>query len=416
MKADIQNKPSIKIHSEEIRVLQRVFFALRVAKATIVPQLIASTAGVTLKNRIRRELFGPGPTNVPDSILEALSSPTIGHLDPAFLGIMDEVGERLKYSFQTDNPLTFVLSAPGSIGMEASFVNIVEPGDKVVVCINGVFGGRMKDICERIGADVISLDFEWGTPVDPAALAASLDDHEDVAVVAFVHAETSTGVRSDAAAIAAVAKKHGCLTIADCVTSLGGVELNVDEWGLDIAYSGSQKCLSCVPGLSPITFSPAAIDKVKRRKSKVPSWFCDISLLMSYYESGEKTRAYHHTAPVNSLYAINEALRLVVEETLPVRWARHAAAAQTLYASLEAAGLEMIVDPDCRLAPLTLVRVPDGVEDAAVRTGLLNDRSIELGGGLGKFAGKAWRIGLMGENATEERATFIADAIVGALG
>ena len=381
-----------------------------------MPQIIASTAGVTLKNRIRRELFGPGPTNVPDSILEALSGPTIGHLDPAFLGIMDEVGERLKYSFQTDNPLTFVLSAPGSIGMEASFVNIVEPGDKVVVCINGVFGGRMKDICERIGADVISLDFEWGTPVDPAALAASLDDHEDVAVVAFVHAETSTGVRSDAAAIAAVAKKHGCLTIADCVTSLGGVELNVDEWGLDIAYSGSQKCLSCVPGLSPITFSPAAIDKVKRRKSKVPSWFCDISLLMSYYESGEKTRAYHHTAPVNSLYAINEALRLVVEETLPVRWARHAAAAQTLYASLEAAGLEMIVDPDCRLAPLTLVRVPDGVEDAAVRTGLLNDRSIELGGGLGKFAGKAWRIGLMGENATEERATFIADAIIGALG
>ena len=368
-----------------------------------------------MNTSIRRELFGPGPTNVPDSILEALSRPTIGHLDPAFLAIMDEVGERLRHCFQTGNALTFVLSAPGSIGMEASFVNLVEPGDKVVVCTNGVFGGRMKDICGRIGADIIPLDFEWGTPVDPAALADVLDKHDDVAVVAFVHAETSTGVRSDAAAIAALAKQHGCLTIADCVTSLGGVELKVDEWGLDVAYSGSQKCLSCVPGLSPITFSPAAIDKVKRRTSKVQSWFCDISLLMSYYESGEKTRAYHHTAPVNSLYAINEALRLVVEETLPVRWARHAAAAQKLYGCLEAAGLEMIVDPDCRLAPLTLVRVPDGVDDAALRSALLHKRSIELGGGLGKFAGKAWRIGLMGENATDERAAFIADAIIEAL-
>lgn len=369
-----------------------------------------------MTNNIHRELFGPGPTNVPGSILEALSRPTIGHLDPAFLGIMDEVSERLKHCFQTENPLTFVLSAPGSIGMEASFVNLVEPGDKVVVCINGVFGGRMKDICERVGADVIALDFEWGTPVDPVALAEVLDRQQGVAVVAFVHAETSTGVRSDAAAIAAVARQHGCLTIADCVTSLAGVELNIDEWGLDVAYSGSQKCLSCVPGLSPITFSPAAIDRVRRRTSKVPSWFCDISLLMSYYESGEKSRAYHHTAPVNSLFAINEALRLVVEETLPTRWARHAAAAQQLYGSLEAAGLEMVVDPACRLAPLTLVRVPDGVDDAAVRAGLLNDRNIELGGGLGKFAGKAWRIGLMGENATSERAEFIADAIIGALG
>lgn len=368
-----------------------------------------------MTTHIRRELFGPGPTNVPNSILEALSRPTIGHLDPVFLGIMDEVGERLRHCFQTENALTFVLSAPGSIGMEASLVNVVESGDKVIICINGVFGGRMKDICERIGAEVITLEFEWGTPVDPVKLAGVLDNHEDAAVVAFVHAETSTGVRSDVAAIAAVAKQHGCLTIADCVTSLGGVELKVDEWGIDVAYSGSQKCLSCVPGLSPITFSPAAIEKVKRRKSKVPSWFCDISLLMSYYESGEKTRAYHHTAPVNSLYAINEALRLVVEETLPVRWARHAAAAQKLYGSLEAAGLEMIVDPDCRLAPLTLVRVPEGVNDAVVRSGLLNDRNIELGGGLGKFAGKAWRIGLMGENATNERATFIADAIIDAL-
>ena len=368
-----------------------------------------------MQTSTRRELFGPGPANVPDSVLAALSRPTIGHLDPVFLAIMDEVGERLRQCFVTANPLTFVLSAPGSIGMEASFVNIVEPGDKVVVCINGVFGGRMKDICQRIGAEVIPLEFDWGTPVDPDVLAATLAAEENVAVVAFVHAETSTGVRSDAAAIAEIARQHGCLTIADCVTSLGGVELKVDDWGLDVVYSGSQKCLSCVPGLSPITFSPAALDKIKNRRTKVPSWFCDVSLLMSYYESGQKTRAYHHTAPVNSLFAMNEALRLVVEETLSARWARHAAAATRLYTLLEDAGLEMIVPLEHRLAPLTLVRIPDGVDDGAFRSNLLHERNIELGAGLGKFAGNAWRIGLMGENATEERATFIAEALIGAL-
>ena len=364
---------------------------------------------------IKRELFGPGPTNVPDSILQALSLPTIGHLDPAFLGIMDEVGERLRHCFQTNNSLTFVLSAPGSIGMETSFVNILEPGDKVVVCINGVFGGRMKDICERVGAEVITIDNEWGTPVDLDELRATLEANSDVTAVAFVHAETSTGVRSDAKSIAEIAKSHGCLVVADCVTSLGGVELLVDDWGLDVVYSGSQKCLSCVPGLSPITFSKQAVDKIKQRKSRVQSWFCDISLLMSYYESGEKTRAYHHTAPVNSLYAMNEALRLVVEETLQVRWDRHRDAANHLYSRLEAAGLEMIVAAEHRLSPLTLVRIPEGVDDAAIRGGLLNNKNIELGGGLGKFAGNAWRIGLMGQNATVDRADFIADALISEL-
>lgn len=361
---------------------------------------------------IKRDLFGPGPTNVPDSILNALSQPTIGHLDPEFLTIMDQVSERLRVAFQTSNPLTFVLSAPGSIGMETSFVNLVEPGDKVLVCINGVFGGRMKDICERLGAEIHALEFDWGTPVDPAVVAEALSHHSDVAVVAFVHAETSTGVVSDAEAIAAVAKAHDCLTIADCVTSLGGVELDIDGWGIDVAYSGSQKCLSCVPGLSPITFSPSAIEKIKNRSTKVVSWFCDISLLMSYYESGEKARAYHHTAPVNSLFAINEALRLVVEETLPVRWIRHQTAAAHLYTRLEEAGLSLLVAAKNRLAPLTLVEIPEGVNDAEIRSGLLNDRNIELGGGLGKFAGKAWRIGLMGINASIERADFIADALI----
>jgi alanine-glyoxylate transaminase/serine-glyoxylate transaminase/serine-pyruvate transaminase len=364
---------------------------------------------------IKRELFGPGPTNVPDSVLAALSQPTIGHLDPEFLRIMDETGDRLRYSFQTENALTFVLSGPGSVGMEASFVNVVEPGDKVVVCINGVFGGRMKDICERIGADVVTVEFDWGTPVDPDTLQETLQNHQDASLVAFVHAETSTGVRSDARKIAEIARNNDCLVLADCVTSLSGVELRVDDWGLDVVYSGSQKCLSCVPGLSPITFSSRAADRIKQRKTRVQSWFCDVNLLMSYYESGEKTRAYHHTAPVNSLYAMHEALRLVVDETLEARWARHAEAAEHLYGKLEAAGLEMVVEPDCRLAPLTLVRIPDGVDDAAIRGGLLQEKNIELGGGLGKFAGNAWRIGLMGQNATTDRADLIANALIAAL-
>jgi alanine-glyoxylate transaminase/serine-glyoxylate transaminase/serine-pyruvate transaminase len=347
--------------------------------------------------------------------LQALSLPTIGHLDPEFLRIMDETSERLRYCMQTQNALTFVLSAPGSIGMETGLVNLLEPGDKIVICINGVFGGRMRDICERIGADVISIENDWGTPVDPEELERTLSEHGDVAVVAFVHAETSTGVRSDARRIAEVARNHGCLVMADCVTLLSGVELRVDDWGMDVVYSGSQKCLSCVPGLSPITFSQQAVERIKQRKTRAQSWFCDISLLMSYYESGEKTRAYHHTAPVNSLYAMHEALRLVEEETLESRWARHAEAAAHLYARLEAAGLELIVEAEHRLAPLTLVQIPDGVDDAAVRRQLLEGHNIELGAGLGKFAGKAWRIGLMGQNATVERANFVADALINEL-
>jgi alanine-glyoxylate transaminase/serine-glyoxylate transaminase/serine-pyruvate transaminase len=364
---------------------------------------------------IQRELFGPGPTNVPDSILQALSLPTIGHLDPEFLRIMDETSERLRYCMQTQNALTFVLSAPGSIGMEAGLVNLLEPGDKIVICTNGVFGGRMQSICERIGAEIVVLENEWGTPVDADELDRTLADNSDAGVVAFVHAETSTGVRSDARRIAEVARNHGCLVLADCVTSLSGVELKVDEWGMDVVYSGSQKCLSCVPGLSPITFSPRAVERIKARKSPAQSWFCDISLLMSYYETGEKTRAYHHTAPVNSLYAMHEALRLVEEETLEARWARHADAASQLYTRLEDAGLELIVAPEHRLAPLTLVRIPEGIDDAAVRGALLAEKNIELGGGLGKFAGKAWRVGLMGQNATTERADFIADALISEL-
>ncbi|MEM8983945.1 MAG: aminotransferase class V-fold PLP-dependent enzyme [Pseudomonadota bacterium] len=363
-----------------------------------------------------RHLFGPGPTNVPASILTALAQPTVGHLDPAFLELMDTVSERLRYCYQTSNPLTFVLSAPGTIGMEASLVNLVECGDKAIVCRNGVFGGRMTSMLERAGANVITVDQPWGEPVDPNALAAILRSHGDAVLVAFVHAETSTGVRSDAERIAALAHEHDCLVVADCVTSLSGVPLQVDDWGIDVAYSGSQKCLACVPGLSPITLSPRAVERIRGRRSPVQSWFADVSMLASYYETGEKTRAYHHTAPVNSLYAVNEALRLVEVETLPIRWQRHADAAAHLYRRLGDAGLELIVAPEHRLASLTLVKIPDGVTDAPVRQRLLHERSIELGAGLGEFAGKAWRIGLMGENATPERADFIVDALVDAIG
>ena len=362
-----------------------------------------------------RDLFGPGPTNVPDSVLIALAQPTIGHLDPVFLNAMDDVVSDLRTVFRTRNPVTFVLSAPGSIGMEASFVNIVEPGDTVVVCINGVFGGRMQNICKRIGAEVVTVESEWGTPVDPDALAHALAQHPEASVVAFVHAETSTGVRSDAEALAALAKQHGCLVIADTVTSLSGVPLEVDDWQLDVVYSGSQKCLSCVPGLAPITFSPAAIQKAAGRSTPVQSWFCDTNLLAPYYTEGQAQRAYHHTAPVNSLFAMREALRLVVEEGLEARWRRHAEAAAHLYRRLEDAGLSLAVDAAHRLAPLTVVDIPANVDDAAVRRRLLESRSVEIGAGLGKFAGKAWRIGLMGQNATTERADFIADALIDAL-
>ena len=359
-----------------------------------------------------RDLFGPGPTNVPDSVLIALAQPTIGHLDPVFLEVMDDVVADLRLCFLTKNPVTFVLSAPGSIGMEASFVNTVECGDKVIICINGVFGGRMKSICERIGAEVVTVEDEWGTPVDPEKLEAALKAHPDTKVVAFVHAETSTGVRSDAETLARLAKAAGCLVIADTVTSLSGVELRVDDWQLDVVYSGSQKCLSCVPGLSPITFSPAAIEKATTRTSPVPSWFCDTNLLAPYYTDGESKRAYHHTAPVNSLFAMREALRLVVSEGLQERWQRHADAAARLWERLEAAELSLPVDAEHRLAPLTVVSIPSNVNDAAVRERLLTERSIEIGAGLGKFAGNAWRIGLMGANASVERADFIADALI----
>lgn len=342
-----------------------------------------------------RTLMGPGPSDVSPRVLEAMARPTIGHLDPVFVSMMDEVKEMLQYAFQTRNDLTMPVSAPGSAGMETCFVNLVEPGDKVIVCQNGVFGGRMKENVERCGATPVMVMDEWGKPVDPNKLEDTLKTHPDAKVVAFVHAETSTGAQSDAKTLVQLAHQHDCLTIVDAVTSLGGSPLKVDEWAIDAIYSGTQKCLSCVPGISPVSFSPRAVEHIKNRRSKVQSWFMDMNLVMGYWGCGTK-RAYHHTAPINTLYAFHESLVMLQEEGLENAWARHARNHQALKAGIEAMGLQFVVDEAYRLPQLNSVTVPAGVDEAAVRAELLNRYSLEIGAGLGALAGKIWRIGLMG--------------------
>lgn len=342
-----------------------------------------------------RTLMGPGPSDVSPRVLEAMARPTIGHLDPVFVTMMDEVKEMLQYAFQTRNDLTMPVSAPGSAGMETCFVNLVEPGDKVIVCQNGVFGGRMKENVERCGATPVMVMDEWGKPVDPNKLEDTLKTHPDAKVVAFVHAETSTGAQSDAKTLVQLAHQHDCLTIVDAVTSLGGSPLKVDEWAIDAIYSGTQKCLSCVPGISPVSFSPRAVEHIKNRQSKVQSWFMDMNLVMGYWGGGTK-RAYHHTAPINTLYAFHESLVMLQEEGLEHAWARHARNHQALKAGIEAMGLQFVVDEAYRLPQLNSVTVPAGVDEAAVRAELLNRYSLEIGAGLGALAGKIWRIGLMG--------------------
>ncbi|MDF1552777.1 MAG: alanine--glyoxylate aminotransferase family protein [Deferrisomatales bacterium] len=345
----------------------------------------------------QRTLMGPGPSDVHPRVLEALSRPTVGHLDPAFQALMAEVKELLRATFLTKNALTFPTSAPGSAGMEACFVNLLEPGDTAIVCRNGVFGGRMLEIVERCGARAVVVDDAWGDPVDPQKLSDALAAHPAAKVVAFVHAETSTGAQSDAAVLCGLARERGCLSIVDTVTSLGGTPVEVDAWGADAVYSGSQKCLSCVPGIAPVTFSPRAVAAVEGRRTKVQSWFLDLSLVMAYW--GEGSRSYHHTAPVNAIYALHESLLLLQEEGLEAAWARHARNHRALAAGLEAMGLSFAVAPAHRLPQLNAVTVPAGVEEAAVRARLLHDFGIELGAGLGAMAGKIWRIGLMGHSS-----------------
>jgi alanine-glyoxylate transaminase/serine-glyoxylate transaminase/serine-pyruvate transaminase len=343
----------------------------------------------------RRTLMGPGPSDVDPRILEAMSRPTIGHLDPVFVAMMDDMKGLLRYAFQSDYELTMPVSAPGSAGMETCFVNLVQPGDKVVVCQNGVFGGRMKENVERCAGSAVMVEDAWGSPVDPDKVDATLKANPDARLLAFVHAETSTGAISDAALLAQIARRHDCLTIVDTVTSLGGSPLKVSEWGLDAVYSGSQKCLSCTPGLAPITFSPAAIDAVKKRSSKVQSWFLDLNLVLGYWGGGAK-RAYHHTAPINALYGLHEALLILQEEGIENAWQRHRDNHLALRAGIEAMGLSFVVNSDYRLPQLNSVAIPEGVDDAAVRSRLLNEYSLEIGAGLGPMAGKIWRIGLMG--------------------
>jgi alanine-glyoxylate transaminase/serine-glyoxylate transaminase/serine-pyruvate transaminase len=361
----------------------------------------------------RRILMGPGPSDVYPEVLAAQARPTIGHLDPLFVGMMDELKSLIQYAFQTKNEMTLAISAPGSAGMEACFVNLVEPGEKVIVCRNGVFGERMRQNVERVGAIAVLVDNEWGEPVDPDAVEAALKANPDAKFLAFVHAETSTGALSDAKTLCRLAREHDCLSIVDAVTSLGGVELLVDEWGIDTIYSGSQKCLSCVPGLSPVSFSPKAVEKLKNRKTPVQSWFLDQSLVMGYWgtkDSGAK-RSYHHTAPVNALYALHESLRILASEGLESAWARHQQMHALLAAGLEKLGLEFVVAAEHRLPQLNAVYLPVGVDDASVRQQLLENYNLEIGAGLGALSGKAWRIGLMGFGARRENVALCLKAL-----
>ena len=356
-----------------------------------------------------RTLMGPGPSDVHPRVLSAMARPAIGHLDPVFVAMMDEVKAMLQYAFQTKNALTLPISAPGSAGMEVCFVNLVEPGDKVIVCQNGVFGGRMKENAERIGGAVVMVEDPWGAAVDPNKLEAALKANPDAKIVAFVHAETSTGVLSDAKTLTAIAHRHGCLTIVDAVTSLAGTPLNVDESGIDAIFSGSQKCLSCTPGLSPMSIGERAVEKIKKRKTKVPSWFFDLNLVMGYWGSGK--RAYHHTAPINPLYGLHEALVMLQEEGLENSWARHQRHHLALRAGIEAMGLYFYVKEKDRLPQLNTITVPDGVDEAEVRARLLNDYNLEIGAGLGALAGKVWRIGLMGYGANMKNVLYCLGAL-----
>ncbi len=363
----------------------------------------------------QRILMGPGPSDISPRVLGALARPTIGHLDPQFIQLMDEIKGLLQYAFQTDNELTLPISAPGSAGMEACFVNLVSPGDTVIVCQNGVFGGRMKENVERCGATAVMVEDDWGTAVSLEKTEAALKAHPEASILAFVHAETSTGVRSDAAALCALAQQYGALTIVDAVTSLGGIEVAVDKWGADAVYSGTQKCLSCVPGIAPVTFSPRAVERIQGREHKVQSWFLDMQLIMGYW-GGSSKRAYHHTAPVNALYALHESLVILQEEGLENAFARHARNHRALVAGLEAMGLGMAVAADCRLPQLNAVTIPEGVDDAAVRSTLLKDFSLEIGAGLGALAGKTWRIGLMGHGSSERNVITCLTALESVLG
>lgn len=362
----------------------------------------------------KRTLMGPGPSDVNPRISQALSRPTIGHLDPQFITLMDETKLLLQYAFQTENELTLPISAPGSAGMEACFVNLIEAGDTVIICQNGVFGSRMKENVIRIGATPIMVEDNWGEAIDLNKVSETIKQNPSAKALAFVHAETSTGVQSDAKAICQLAANANMLSIVDTVTGLGGIPVAVDDWQADAVYSGTQKCLSCTPGLSPITFSKKAQDVITSRKTPVQSWFLDMNLVMGYWGKGAQ-RSYHHTAPINALYGLHEALTILKEEGLENSWQRHQHHHLALRAGLEAMGLNLIVDEAARLPQLNAVSIPDGVNEAQVRSNLLNNRQLEIGAGLGQLAGKVWRIGLMGYSANPVNVRLCINALESAL-
>lgn len=358
-----------------------------------------------------RLLLGPGPSPVEDRILQAMSAPLLGHLDPLFLRCMDDIQELLRYVFETDNRVTIPVSATGSAGMEAALVNPIEPGDTVVVCIHGVFGERMHDIVERAGGRPIAVRAEWGKAIDIEQIKAAMDAATPRAL-AIVHAETSTGVLQDLTGLAELAHSRDALLIVDAVTSLGGHPVGVDRNGIDICYSGTQKCLGAPPGLAPITFSERAIERIRARRSKVQSWYLDVTMVEKYWGND---RTYHHTAPISMNYALREALRTVYEEGLAARWRRHELNHRALVAGIEAMGLQMNVAPEQRLWSLNAVRVPEGVDDGKVRARLLIEDNIEIGGGLGPLKGKIWRIGLMGSGSSRENVLLVLSALGRAL-
>ena len=361
----------------------------------------------------RRILMGPGPSDVSPRVLAALARPTVGHLDPAFQDLMEEIKAALARLFNAPGHACVPLPAPGTAGMEAALMNLLEPGDRAVIAVNGVFGGRMVDMAGRAGAEVVRVDAPWGQPVDVAGVEAALASGP-AKVLAFVHAETSTGVRSDAAALCALARRHGALSIVDCVTSLGGVPVDAAAWDADVLYSGTQKCLSAPPGLSPVAFSPRALEAVAARKSPVRNWLLDVSLLMAYW-GGEGGRTYHHTAPINALYGLHESLVALFEEGQQAVFVRHARMHEALVAGLEALGLEMLVAPEHRLPQLNTVRIPEGIDEAAVRARMLERWDLEIGAGLGPLKGQVWRIGLMGASASPWHVRLCLTALADAL-
>jgi alanine-glyoxylate transaminase/serine-glyoxylate transaminase/serine-pyruvate transaminase len=360
-----------------------------------------------------RLLLGPGPSLVHPRVLRAMSTPLLGHLDPKFLEIMNEVQAQLRAVFRTENPFTIAVSGTGSAGMEAALVNLLEPGDTAVVVAAGVFGNRMCDIVGRCGARLVKIEIPWGEVCDPARIEEALKREGKVKVVALVHAETSTGAWQPLEELGPFVHGHGALLVVDTVTSLGGVPVEVDAWGIDACYSGTQKCLSCPPGLAPLTLSPRALDAVRARKTKVQSWYLDAGMVADYWAEGK--RVYHHTAPISMVYALREALRIVLEEGLEARFARHRRQSAALMAGAAALGCAPQAQEGHRLPSLNCVKTPAGVDEGAVRKSLLADHSIEIGGGLGPLAGKVWRIGLMGESARQESVLAVLAALEQAL-